>query len=137
MQSLQRDLAFFIAAKKDGQVRQISDLHFLNKCIEHKQYWLPVIHDIMQPILGYKYFIKLDILMQYYTFKLDEESQELCVIITPFGKCKYKHLPMCLKCAPDFAQLIMEQVLCGLNNVFVYPDDIGIFYKPGMNASLY
>ncbi len=36
---------------------------------------------------------------------------------------------MGLKCAPDFAEQIIEQVLCGLNNVFVYLDDIGIFSK--------
>ncbi len=92
----------FIVAKKDGQVRQISDLHSLNKCIKHKQYLLPIIHNFMQWILGYKFFTELDILMQHYTFELDEESQELCVIITPFGKYKYKCLPMGLKYAPDF-----------------------------------
>ncbi len=36
---------------------------------------------------------------------------------------------MGFKCAPDFVQQIMEQVLHGLNNDFVYLDDIGIFYK--------
>ncbi len=86
-------------------------------------------YDIMQQISENQFFTKLGILIQYYTFELNEESQELCVIITPFGKYKYKHLPMGLKCAPDFVQLIMEQVLCGLDNVFVYLNDIGIFSK--------
>ncbi len=36
---------------------------------------------------------------------------------------------MGLKCAADFAQQIMEQVLCGLDNVFVYLNDIDIFFK--------
>ncbi|KAL7466863.1 hypothetical protein ACHAXS_007140 [Conticribra weissflogii] len=125
----ERALPCFIVAKKDGRVRQISDLHSLNKCIKHKQNPLHIIHDIMQWISGYKFFTKLDILIQHYTFELDEESQELCVIITPIGKYKYKHLPMGLKCAPDFVQQIMEQVLHGINNAFVYLDDIGIFSK--------
>ncbi len=83
----------------------------------------------MHKILGYKYFRKLDSSMHYYTFELDQESQELCVIITPIGKYKYKCFSMGLKCAPDLMQQIVEQVLQGCNNVFVYLDDIGIFSK--------
>ncbi len=65
--------------------------------------------------------------MQYYTFELNEESQELCVINAPFGNYKYKCLPMGIRCVPDFAQQIIKQVLCGLDNIKVYLDDKGIF----------
>ena len=65
--------------------------------------------------------------MQYYTFKLDEEIQELCFIITQVGKYIYKRLQMGLKCAPEFSQQATENALWGNDDTEVYLDDIGCF----------
>ncbi len=112
-------LTSFIIPKKDGRVHWISNLSQLNKVIRCMQYPLLIITDVLRKRSGYKFFTKLDVSMQYYTFELDEESQDFCTIVTPFGKYKYLRLLMGLKCSPDIAQVAMENVLSGIKDADV------------------
>ena len=117
----------FVIPKKVGSVWWIADFQELNKVIKCRIFPLPKISEILWKRAGYKYFTKLDILSQFYTFELDEQSKELCVIVTPFGKFRYNQLPMGLKQSPDFAQEIMEDVLHDIEECDCYIDDVGCF----------
>ena len=119
----------FIIPKKDQTVRWVSDFRKLNQWIERKQYPLPKIQHVVQHQKPYNFITTLDVAMQYYTFKLDKPSQELCTIVTPFGKYHYNVLPMGVCQSPDWAQATMEDVLREVlqtGDVVCYIDDIKI-----------
>ena len=117
----------FIIPKKDGRVRVVSDMRDLKKIIKHTNYTLPIITDTLRKHHGYKFFTKIDISMQYYTFELTENAKNMCVITTPFGNFRYERAPMGLLNSAAFAQACMEEVLCDIPEVDVYINDIGIF----------
>ena len=65
---------------------------------------------------------------QFYCFELDEKSNKYTTIITPDVQLsKYNRLvPMGTKISPDEAQVIMEEIIQGLD-VTCHIDDLGIW----------
>jgi hypothetical protein len=75
----------FLVPKPNGTSRWVSNFRAINKIIQRKVYPLPKINDLLKKRSGYSFFTKLDISMQFFTFELDEESKDLCIISTPKG----------------------------------------------------
>jgi len=117
----------FIIPKKDGTVRVVTDFRRLNQWIARKEFPLPRIPDLICRCSSYAYVTLLNVSMQYYTFVMEEESANLCTIVTLFGKYKYLCLPMGVNQSPDFSQAVMTELFESLSFVEAYLDDIAVF----------
>ena len=73
---------------------------------------------------GFTFATALDLNMGYYHIKLDTDAQKLCTIIFPWGKYKYKRLPMGIKIAPGVFQNVMSKLTQDLEYVKTYLDDL-------------
>jgi hypothetical protein len=114
----------FMQAKKIGDVRILTDFRRLSAQIRRKPFPLPKISDLLRKLSGFKYSTAIDLSMGYYHIPLDLEAQKLCTTILPWGKYKYKRLPMGVKTRPYIFQRIMYELLGDIPNIQVYLDDI-------------
>ena len=78
---------------------------------------------------GVKVFSTIDLRSGYYHITLGKDSRAKTAFVTPFGKYEFLMVPFGLAQAPAYFQLLMNQVLEGLNFMMTYLDDIIIFSK--------
>jgi transposase InsO family protein len=116
--------ATFIQPKKTGDIRVLTDFRQLNLVLKRQPFPLPKISDLLLKLKGFQYATALDLSMGYYHIPLDEASQRLCTTVLPWGKYRYKRLPMGISSAPDIFQSIMAEILGDLDFCRVYIDDI-------------
>ncbi len=114
----------FVQPKKTGDVRILTDFRRLNECLVRKPFPLPRIADLLQKLRNFKYATAIDLSMGYYHIPLDEASQRLCTTVLPWGKYRYKVLPMGIKNSPDIFQEIMTNMFIDLEYTSTYLDDI-------------
>ena len=53
---------------------------------------------------GFQYAMSLDLNMGYYHIRLTEDASNLCTIILPWGKYRYKRLPIGVSNSPEISQ---------------------------------
>ena len=80
----------FIQQNKTGDVRILTDLRKVNENIERKPFPLPKISELIGKMERFKSATALDLSQGYYSIPIDEESQELCTTVLPWGTYKYK-----------------------------------------------
>ena len=114
----------FVQPKKTGDVRILTDFRRLNECLVRKPFPLPKISDLLQKLRNFKYATAIDLSMGYYHIPLSKRAQQLCTTVLPWGKYRYKVLPMGIKNSPDIFQEIMSNMMGDLEFASTYLDDI-------------
>ena len=114
----------FIIPKPNGTVRFLTDFRELNKRIVRKPYPLPKIAETLQQMEKFTYASAIDLNMGYYHLELDAYTMEICTVVFPWGKYRYRRLPMGAACAPDIFQARMGMLFTELEYVRVYIDDL-------------
>jgi hypothetical protein len=99
---------------------------YLNSLLKHHPFPIPKFGDMIQSMESFTFATALDLCMGYYHIKLDSDSQKLCIIVFPWGKYKYKHLPMGIKIAtfPDVFQIVVSKLTQDMEYVKTYLDDL-------------
>ena len=121
--------ALNLVPKPDGDLRVCGDFRPLNDATELDGYQLPNLRNFVGNLKGATIFSRLDLKKGYHHVPLDEDAQNKTTVVTPWGAFKFKRLAMGLRNSAQSFQRLMDTLFAGVEDVFVYMDDILIFSK--------
>ena len=64
---------------------------------------MPETNKMLLKLEGFQYAMSLDLNMVYCHIQLSENASNLCTIILPWGKYRYKRLPMGVANSPEIS----------------------------------
>ncbi|KHJ76848.1 hypothetical protein OESDEN_23532 [Oesophagostomum dentatum] len=111
--------------KKNGKIRLCANFSTgLNDALQLPQHPLPTAEEVFTKLNGGQLFTQIDFAEAYLQVEVEEESKEMLTINTHRGLFRYNRLPFGVKSAPGIFQQIMDAMICGLEGVAAYLDDV-------------
>ena len=90
---------------------------------------MPRIQDFALRLAGCMVFSKTDLVRGYNQIPVRKQDIPKTAVITPFGLFEFMQMPFGLKNAVQTFQRAMDQILQGLDFIFVYLDDVLVASK--------
>ena len=121
---------------KTDCIRFLSNFRNPERQLKHKPYNMPKICEMLLNLEGFQCATSLDLNLGYYHILLNEEARNLCTIILPRGKYKYRHLPMGVCNSPDTFQEKTNEMFCRIEFIRACIDDLLVITKGDWSGHL-
>ena len=117
--------ALHIADKAGGGARPCSDFRLLNLQTVPDVHPLPLLRDFTHKIHGAQIFSKIDLRSAFFNIPIWPPHRAKTATLSPWGGTFiYNRLAFGLSSGPSSWQKLLEHVLRGVDNAFIYLDDI-------------